>query len=95
MTAMLTPDSPCRVEVIPSENGGVHVELFIPTYEGGARFALTAERDNDGDWRLFVPHYGTDRDVQTMEAESGGFYEVCNGIIYLGAPDVEVEERDR
>jgi hypothetical protein len=74
------PGTPASVTIDPKANGGVEIDLFVPTYEGGATFNLTAERDNDGDWRVFLP--------ETKD------YEVSAGVIYLGAPDVVVNRAD-
>lgn len=32
---LISKDSPCRVELIPDDNGGLIVTLFVPTYSAG------------------------------------------------------------
>lgn len=81
-----TPDSPATAKVSPGENGGLTVEVDVPTYGGGARFTLTVERDPDGDFRVFVPW----PDTEDSEPVLIDGMECFNGILYLGAPDVEV-----
>lgn len=39
------PGSPCEVAVMSMAEGGIHVEVFVPTYDGGAQFTIEAERD--------------------------------------------------
>lgn len=99
---MLKPSDPCVVEVEPGSRGGVTVEIRIPTYLGGTILRTTIERDADGDWVVFLPAQPkTLVDVSTFdktvlpEGETQYLteddYEVTNGILYLGAPDVERE----
>ena len=92
------PGDPCQVTATPLENGGVYVEVFVPTYGHEAtKVTLTVERSKDGDWVVFIPwpddfeQNGFDEPVTiTLGGRDG--YEVCNGILYLGAPDAEYEE---
>jgi hypothetical protein len=99
--------SPCEATVIPDDNGGMTVRLFVPTYSGGMTFELTAERDAEPDpdsgWRVYLPAWPeegavADRGVTSVPwpsaDEPDGFIEVANGIVYLGGPDVEVERKD-
>jgi len=87
------PNDPCRVTTTPLEKGGIHVEVEIPTYDQErTTVSITVERDNDGDWQVFIPWPdGIAQEAQPMAIALDGVegYEVCNGILYLGAPDVD------
>ena len=91
----ITPGSPCEVTVTPGDNGSISVDVFIPTYSGGQTFTMNVERADDDTWRLFLPllpvkeFEGTNREIMVVETEDDTFYEVANGIVYLGAPDTE------
>ena len=87
---MLYPDSPCTVTITAGTDGGVGIELMIPTYSGGAILSLMTERDADGDWRIFIPWPdGMDEDRSfTIE---GGMADAANGIVYMGCPDIPVD----
>lgn len=87
MSTILDTDSPATAKVTPGENGGLTVEVDVPTYSGGARFRLLVERDKDGDFRVFVPWPDTD----SSEPVLIDGMECFNGILYLGAPDGPVE----
>lgn len=79
------PTSPCTATVTPDEHGGLIVALHVPTYSGGQSFTLAAERDADGDWRVFIPWPDDSPEIGML-----GDLEVANGIVYLGAPDESV-----
>jgi hypothetical protein len=72
--------------------GGALAEVHVPTYSGVAVFSLIVERDVDGDWRVFIP-WPEDGEIVDQQAQlddgRGGYYEVSNGILYLGAPDTD------
>lgn len=93
---VLTPESPCEAKVKADDLGGVEVEVFVPTYSGGQTFRLAAERDEvGGDWRLCLPVWQgeplwQDNGVSVV-TDGEHTYEAAGGIVYLGAPDVEVE----
>lgn len=89
MKKMLKPDSPCTTTITPDDKGGMLVELHVPTYSGGVTLSLQAERDNDGDWRVFIPWPD---DMEDEVRSVGGFGDAAGGILYLGAPDVPVKE---
>lgn len=91
MSALLGPSSPCEVKVTPGTEGGLDIEVFVPTYDGGATFSITVERDNDGDWRVFLPWIA---DLNDQEVILSDGHAVLNGIAYLGAPDVPRERTD-
>ena len=67
------------------EGDELSVVVGIPTYDGVIDFAVTVERDADGDWRLHLPEVASlDRDRSfVLENGTGG----VSGIVYLGAPD--------
>lgn len=91
---MLTPKSPCEATITPGRKGGLTVTLFVPTYEGGVELELVAERDGDGDWRVFLPMWPDEGQLAEPIANvthGRGTYEVCGGILHVGAPDVERE----
>lgn len=56
---------------------------------------MAAERDNDGDWRVYVPA----PDLESYQVNEAGDshewliegMECSNGILYLGAPETPVE----
>lgn len=90
----------CHLVAMNDDQGGIAVTVVVPTYEGGAAFHLTVERDNDGDWRVFVPwpesisvDGGPDVDFahESVMGEIDGM-EVANGILYLGAPEADVSD---
>ncbi len=88
---VLTPTSPCEAIVSPDDKGGISVDVFVPTYEGGARFNITTERSNDGDWVVSIPWLESNNDRPVILADG---HECLNGLIYLGAPDVDVTRSD-
>ena len=91
---MLTPDSPCEGNVMHHPDGGVTVDIFVPTYSGGQRFVLSTQRDGDGGWRVYLPCWPDEIDLvdPCVVVEVGGnTIDVASGIAYLGAPDVPVE----
>ncbi len=93
MDTLLTPDSPCSATVTPDDKGGMTVTLFVPTYEGGANLTISAERSNDGDWVVSIPWPDDPATADKGLLLSGPpdeQYEVVNGLLYLGAPDVPV-----
>jgi hypothetical protein len=73
-TNEIDANSPCTATVTPTSNGGMQVALNVPTYSGVLPLELTAERQADGDWIVFL--------VNTDGLDA------MNGIVYLGAPDV-------
>lgn len=86
----------CHLIAASDEQGGIAVTVVVPTYEGGATFHITVERDNDGDWRVSIPwpdevtvDDGAPVSFGDHESVSGLIdgMEVTNGILYLGAPD--------
>lgn len=91
---VLKPTTTCEVHIVPDRKGGIAVRLRVPTYGGGAEFWMSAERDNDGDWRVFIP-WPSDAGDEVRPINTGGDTdaEVCGGILYLGAPDCDVEAR--
>lgn len=72
----------CQVIVHPDAGGGMTVSLVVPCSDRDARFVLSAERDNDGDWRVFIP-WPNDEDDDRIALIDG--MEVSNGILYLAA----------
>lgn len=93
----INSDSPCEVTVVPQPDGGVDIQLFVPTYSGGQTFTMSAERDGDGNWRIFLPLWPNEADLHepAVVAHLGDeTVDVCGGIAYVGAPDVEVERTD-
>jgi len=96
MRRVLTSESLPWVEVEPREGddgAGVSVTLHVPGYQGPASFTLEAERDADGDWRVYIPwfkdlHGNPAADHADLELQNG--VGVTNGICYVGAPDVEI-----
>lgn len=87
---ILTPQSPCTARITPGDDGGITVAVEVPTFEGGAIFTISTERDADGDWRVFIPWSGESSDDEVILADG---HSCMNGILYLGAPDVEVPWR--
>lgn len=85
---MIGPDTPASVEVTPGERGGLSVTVRVPTYSGGMDFTIDVERDEDGDWRVFVPWPDGLREPYTLDNDAV----VSNGVAYLGAPDVEISD---
>jgi hypothetical protein len=55
----------------------VATSLTLPTSEGGVTLTLEAERDQDGDWRVYLP------DVSD--------FDVASDIVYLAGPDEDEE----
>lgn len=84
---LLTPDSPATATVTREKDGGVTVDVFVPTFSGGMTLQLAVERSNDGDWRIFIP-WLDDMDEDKTYILQGNVAEVANGIAYVGAPDV-------
>lgn len=92
---IIGPKSPCRVEVTPDVDGGVHISLRIPTCGGGVTVELTVERDCHGDWTVFLPTAaglgrtaeGFDIENHTDHPELIAFF---NGITNFSAPDIEL-----
>lgn len=89
---MITPESPCEAMVTPGADGGLRVDVFIPTYAGGATLSIDVERSNDGDWQVFIPWPdGLGDDQYTINSQLA---DACGGIVYLGAPDVPTERAE-
>jgi hypothetical protein len=65
------------------------VTLRVPTYSGGVEFSLAAERDGDGDWRVYVPWPDLPNSPDPVVMPGG--IEVLNGVAHLGAPDGPVD----
>lgn len=82
---ILHPDSPCIATVEQFGHEGLSASLFVPTYGGGQTFTITAERDNDGDWRITIPWTEASDTDEPVTLANGD--EVLNGFLYLGAPD--------
>ena len=78
-------DEPCTAVVTPGDRGGLDIALNVPTWDGNVELHLTAERDRSGDWVVAIPW--TDQWTDRPIVIHGG-YEVMNGVVYLGAPDV-------
>jgi hypothetical protein len=79
-----------EASVTARSNGeGLSVTLTVPSYDGDIEFEMHAERDADGDWRVFVPWFedlrGNPAADQELILENG--VGVTNGICYIGAPD--------
>jgi hypothetical protein len=87
MAEMIDSQSPATAEIIPGEKGSLTVRLHVPTYSGGATFELEAARDNDGDWRVYVPWPDKALSDEVVQIDGMDF---ANGIGYIGAPDVPV-----
>lgn len=86
---MPDPD-PATVVAMPLDAGGLRAVVVVPTYTGEQRFQITVERDEDGDWRVYIPwfkdlHGNPAADHTDLELENGTA--VTNGIVYLGAPE--------
>lgn len=85
-----TPNTPCNVEVESLPNGGVAVCVNVPSYEDTVEFKITVDRDEDGDWRVFVPwfkdlHGNPAADHTDLILENG--VGVTNGICHVGADE--------
>lgn len=76
--------APTTLEVVPLEDGGLEVTMSVTTYEGVANFTLRAERDADGDWRVWIPWRSENTDEAFILANG---CEAFNGIVYLGGPE--------
>lgn len=84
--------SPCEVRVQPQRDGGLQVDLFVPTSDGGIVVTIAAERDHAGDWVVTVP---TSRDmgldgVLGADPEMECFLE---GVVYMAAPEGELDRQ--
>jgi hypothetical protein len=94
--AKINPKSPCEVTTTSLRKGGVCVEIFVPTYNGGVKLRVEVERDEDNDWRVYLPtadeldrmERGFDIEEHTEHPELISFF---NGIAYFGAPDTEYD----
>ena len=78
LPAVLLPESPCWTTVTPAADGGQHVLVHIPTFDGGARISVLVQRDSEGDW--YVELEGLDRFTLTDGSP-------LDETIILGAPD--------
>jgi hypothetical protein len=55
-TNQIDANSPCTAEVTPSDNnGGLRVTVTVPTDNGVIPITLTVERQQDGDWAIYLP----------------------------------------
>lgn len=83
----------CGFRATTDDDGGAQVTLFVPTVEGEAEFTVLAERDEDGDWRVFIPWFHHDdnpaRDHIDLLLSNG--YTVTNGVCHLAAPEANCE----
>lgn len=95
----INPSTPTEVRVQPLAEGGTRVDVFVPTYGGGLVLTVEVERDEDGDWRVFLPtatdldrapRY-TSFDPERQYADDPDFISFLSGISYFGAPDAEYD----
>ena len=87
---MSSRNRPCHLRFVSSDDGGVKVDLTVPGAEKDMTFTMTVERDNDGDWRVYLPAWPEEEvfdDPVVAVPWDNGFIEVCNGIVYVAAPE--------
>lgn len=79
---------PAYVEITPGKDGGITVNLYVPTYEDGpTMFSLEAERSEDGDWRVHIPWpENMDGQMPPLVSLANGT-ECASGVIYLGSEE--------
>src|SRR3954453_12903118 len=58
LPAVLLPESPVWTTVTPAADGGQHVLVHIPTFDGGARISVLVQRDTEGDWYVKLEGLG-------------------------------------
>lgn len=69
------------VELVPIVGtDGVHISLYVPTYDGDKLFTLTCERDGDNDWRI---EFSAPEDHESENVRVGA----AAGMYYLGSTE--------
>jgi hypothetical protein len=81
-----------QATVASLEEGGIDVTVTVPTYSGEQRLSLRVERDNGGDWIVFIPWPELPENLDQPLFLEGSGLEVAGGALYLGAPDEEPED---